>query len=201
MSKKDSTIIFGKKVIESLPTPEQGKRKVYSDKRTSHLFLRVTPSARTFYWQKRIRGAQKTITIGKFPSINAEQARDKADWIAAQYVQDIDVQAGVRQSHSGMTLGELWADFRSNRARGKGLISESLEYIWNRHFKHWKDKPVADISFDMARKLILAIRKTAPIHANRVQRCGKAIMNHGSKELRLKIENPFTFAQVSERGR
>ncbi len=201
MATNNSTIIFGKKVIESLPTPETGKRKVYSDKKTQYLFLRVTPSARTFFWQKRISGAQKTITIGKFPSINAEQARDKADWIAAQYTQGVDVQATVRESHGGMTLGELWADFRLNRARGRGLISTTLEYIWNRHFKHWKDKPVSSISFDMSRKLILAIRVKTPIHANRVQRLGKALMNHGIKELRLKIENPFLFAQVSEKGR
>jgi integrase len=201
MAKTDNTIIFGKKVIESLPIPEQGMRKVYSDKKTPYLFLRVTPSARTFFWQKRIRGAQKTVTIGKFPSINAEQARDKADWIAAQYVQGIDVQAENRKASSGMTLGELWADFRVNRARGKGRISESNEYLWELRFSHWKDKPVTEIDYDMGRKLILDIRKTAPIHGNRVQRLGKAIWNHGIKELRLKIENPFTFAQVSEKGR
>ena len=60
---------------------------------------------------------------------------------------------------------------------------------------------MSDISYPMARKMILAIRKNAPIHGNRVQRLGKAIWNHGINELRMKVENPFTFAQVSEKGR
>jgi len=63
------------------------------------------------------------------------------------------------------------------------------------------NKPVTDIDYDMARKLILDIRKTAPIHGNRVQRLGKALFNHGIKELRLQVENPFVFSQVSEENR
>ena len=201
MAKKDNTIIFGKKLIENLPIPETGKRKVYADKKTQYLFIRVTPSAKTFFWQKRIKGAQKTVTIGKFPSINVDTARDRAGEIAADYTHGVDVMVEARKTSSGLTLGELWTDFRLNRARFKGKASEAYEYIWERHYSHWKDKPVADISYDECRKLILDIRKTAPVHGNRVHRFGKALWNHGIKESRLNIENNFTFSQVSEKSR
>ncbi len=208
MAKKDFTkpqqkkFLFGKRAIESLPTPDKGKRAVYRDERTPYLFMRVTPSAKTFFWQKKIKGKQHTVTIGKYPSINADQARDQAGEIAADYVKGTDVQEEAREARSELTLEELWADFRVNRKRGQGRISEAHEYVYTRHFKHWEKKSLSDISYAMARKLVLDVRKTAPIHGNRVQRLGKAIWNHGINELRVKgIENVWTFAQVSEKGR
>ena len=193
--------LFGKRTIESLPTPDKGKRAVYRDERTPYLFLRVTPSAKTFFWQKKVKGKQHTVTIGKYPSINADQARDQAGEIAADYVKGTDVQAEIRADRQEMTLGELWADYRVNRKRGQGRISKAYEYLYERHYVHWKNKPLSDISYSMARKLILDIRPDAPVHANRVQRLGKAVFNHGIKELRLNVENPFLFSQVSEKDR
>ena len=194
--------IFGKRSIEALPTPDQGKRAVYRDQTNQYLFLRVTPTAKTFFWQRTVKGKQHKVTISKFPAFNADQARDRAEEITADYVKGTDVEAEAREARSHVTLGELWADFRVNRKRGHGRVSEAHEYVWNRHFILWEKKKVSDISYNMARKMILEIRKTAPIHGNRVQRLGKAIWNHGINELRLKgIENPFTFAQVSEKGR
>jgi len=193
--------LFGKRAIEALPTPETGKRAVYRDERTPYLFLRVTPTAQTFFWQKKIKGKQHTVTIGKFPSINADQARDQAGEIAADYVKGTNVQAEAREGRHEMTLGELWADFRVNRKRGQGRISEAYEYIWERHYEGWKNEKLSDISYRKVRKMILNIRKDAPIHANRVQRLGKAMWNYAINQLRWKGENPFTFDQVSEKGR
>jgi len=193
--------LFGKKVIESLPTPAAGKRDIYRDKRTPHLFLRVTPSSKTFFWQKKIKGKQHTITIDKYPAINADQARDQADIIAADYVGGKDVQAEARESRQEMTLGELWADFRVNRKRGQGRVSEAYEYIWERHYGDWKKEKLSDISYNKAHRMILKLRDNAPVHANRVQRLGKAMWNHAINELRWKGDNPFTFSQTSEKGR
>ncbi len=193
--------LFGKRAIESLPTPETGKRAIYRDERTPYLFLRVTPSAITFFWQKKVKGRQHTVTIGKYPSINVDQARDQAGEIAADYVKGTDVAAEAREARQEMTVGELWADFRVNRRRGRGLISRDYEYQYHRYYAHWKNRPLSSVSFNQARKLILGIRPSAPVLANRVQRLGKALFNHGINELRLKIENPFTFSQISEKGR
>jgi len=193
--------IFGKTSINNLPTPATGKRSIHRDGRNQYLFLRVTPTAKTFYWQQTIKGKQHTVTIGKFPAINAEQARDRAKEITADYVMGTDVQQEIRDTRQEMTLGELWADYRVNRTRGQGVISAAHEYLYGRHYVHWKKKPLSDITRDKARKMILEIRKRAPVLGNRVQRLGKALFNHGIKELQLKIENPFLFSQVSEKGR
>ena len=176
---------FGKRSIESLPTPEKGKRAVYRDKQNQYLFLRVTPTAKTFFWQQTKKGKQNTVTISKYPAINAEQARDQASDITASYVKGENVAEELRESRQEMTLGELWADFRVNRRRGQGRISEAYEYIWERHYEGWKNKPLSAVTFNMARKLILDIRPNAPVFANRVQRLGMALFNPGIIDLRL----------------
>ena len=201
-SKPDSKVfIFGKTSIEALPIPAKGKRTIHRDQRYQYLFLRVTPTSKTFYFQQTVKGQQHTITIGKYPALNADQARDIAKDHCASYAKGEDVQQQAREARTEITFGELWADFRVNRKRGQGQISKTHEYNWNRHFKHLQNKPLSAITYDKARKLILNIRKTAPFHGNRIQRLGKAIFNHGIAELRIKVENPFTFSQVSEKGR
>jgi integrase len=116
-------------------------------------------------------------------------------------VQGVDVEAEARDARSELTLGELWADFRVNRKRSQGRTSEAYEYIWGQSYEKWKNRKLSNISYNQARNMILKIRKRAPVHANRVQRLGKAMWNHAIKELRWKGENPFNFAQVSEKGR
>jgi integrase len=207
MDKQDSNkpaskvFIFGKTAIEALPVPAKGKRTIHRDQRYQYLFLRVTPTSKAFYFQQTVKGQQHTVTIGKYPALNADQARDIAKDHCASYAKGENVAAAIREARTETTLFELWSDFRVNRSRGRGRISESYEYMWNRHFKRWMNKPLSEITYDKARKLILNVRSATPIHANRLHRFGKAMFNHGISELRIEIQNPFLFSQVSEKGR
>jgi integrase len=101
-----------------------------------------------------------------------------------------------------MTLGELWLDYREHRQRKiEGKYSPTLERLWKRFYRKWEDKRLSEITFDKARRMILDIRKRAPIRANRIQRQGQAMFNYARRELRWKGDNPFDFALVSEKGR
>jgi len=66
---------FTKKQVQAIEAPARGQRLVFRDTQTPHLCLRVTPTAKTFYWEKTVNGSQKRVTIGRFPEINVEQAR------------------------------------------------------------------------------------------------------------------------------
>jgi integrase len=146
--------------------------------------------------------SQKRVTIGRFPEINVEQARVIASDIAADYAKGIDVQEERQSKGAELTLGDLWDDYRENRARRiPGTYSPVLDHQWERYFKKWESKKLSEISYNKARRMILAIRKKAPFHANRIQRHGQAMFNHAKRELRWSGENPFEFALVSEKGR
>lgn len=193
---------FGKQRISALATPERGKRAIYRDSETPHLCLRVTPTAKTFFWEKTVAGKQRRVTIGKFPDINADQARGKARDVSADYVKGVDVAESKRAKRDEITFGELWIDFKANRKRKiPGKESTALNYQWKKYLKDWESKQLSEITYDKARRMILRIRKHAPFHANRIQRQGKSMFNYAITQLHWRGENPFVFDQVSEKGR
>ena len=193
---------FTKTEVGKIEAPPKGQRHTYRDTHTPHLCLRVTPTAKSFYWEKTVRGSQKRVTIGRFPEINVEQARVLAADIAADYAKGTDVQKQRREGKEVFTLADLWEDFRENRKRKvPGKYSAALDYQWKKYFKKWENIPLNEISRHKARIMILRIRKKAPFHANRIQRHGQAMFNHAIKELQWQGENPFDFALVSEKKR
>lgn len=200
--RQTNRIKFTKTSLQNLPTPRKGTRNYYRDEKIPHLALRVTPTAKTFYWEARINGRQRKITLGRYPAISIDQARELAQEISGDYAKGIDVKEERSLSRDEMTLGDLWHDYRENRKRKvPGQYSPTLDRQWKKHFKRWANKKLTDITFTRARRMILDIRKTAPIHANRIQRQGQAMFNHAKRELRWQGDNPFDFGLVSEKGR
>jgi integrase len=162
----------------------------------------VTPTSTTFFWEKKIAGRKVRITIGPFPATSPDQARDRAAEIAADYVKGVDVEVAKHKKRDELTFGELWADYRENRARKPhGKPSRTLDYQWSGYLEVWQNKRLSEITLEQARRKILRIRKTAPVQANRVQRQARAMFNHARKELGWKGINPFEFSQQSEKGK
>lgn len=199
-----------KRSVAALSHPPAGQRAVYRDSRTPHLCLRVTPTAKTFYWEKTILGRQKRVTIGRFPAINVEQARAVAADIAADYVKGTDVQQNRRARREEATFGDLWKDYRENRPRRtpeqkrRGEYSETLDQQWDRVLKKWENRKLSDVTYDIVSRLIRKMRNNgAPIYANRIQAHGRAMFNYAkrSRDWRWTGENPFDFDFVSEKGR
>lgn len=197
-------IKFTKTKVAKIDPPPRGKRHIYRDTHTPHLCLRVTPTAKTFYWEKTVRGAQKKVTIGRFPSINVEQARAKAADIAADYVKEKDVQAERKLKRDEGTFGALWEDYRENRPRRRpGTYSRALDKQWNHVLKVWETKRLSEVTYNTVFRMIQKMRKRAPVYANRVQRHGQAMFNFAkrSPNWRWRGDNPFEFDFVSEEGR
>lgn len=200
--RKKTKIKFGKRTISALRPPKFKPYYVKGDTETPCLFIRVTPTAKTFFWQKTVRREQKHVNIGRFPEINVEQARAKAADISADYTKGIDVQENKKAKREEMTLGDVWHDYRQNRKRRNGgEDSVALDYQWKSYFKKWKDKQLSEITKAKAQRMILDIRKDAPFHGNRIHAYGRAMFNHAIRELEWNGENPFRFAMVPEKGR
>lgn len=196
---------FTKTVVAGIDPPPKGERRCYRDTKTPHLCLRVTPTAKTFYWEKTIRGSQKRVTIGRFPEINVEQARDVAADIAADYTKGVDVAEERRAGRSEGTFGELWKDYRENRPRrdDDAPYSTTLDNQWNRVLKRWEHKQLSEMSRSMVRRYLDRIRKRAPIYSNRLQLHGRAMFNYAAKsdEWAWDGKNPFAYRLYSEKNR
>lgn len=217
---------FTKRWIASIPHPPEGERDIYLDETTPHLRLRVTPTAKTFYWEKTvskrlaaklgIEPGTKRVTIGRFPEWNVEQARDRAGEIAGDYSRGIDLQEQVRKqvetAPDDRAFGELWEDYRENHSRRtqqqreNGEYSWTLDQKWKLVFKKkgWDKKKLSDITERTVAELMEEYRHRAPIYANRIHAHGKAMFNFAISDdkWRWKGENPFRYSRLeSEDGR
>ena len=75
------TINFTKATLDSLPTPEAGKRVTYHDSKVHGLQIRITSSGvKTFSvcrWVS-VDGKPERVTLGRYPAMSIEKARDNA---------------------------------------------------------------------------------------------------------------------------
>jgi integrase len=69
---------FTKKAVEAIPAPK--KKRAYLDARVRGLALAVHPTGhKSFYWQRRVQGHPRWETLGAFPGLTVEAARDAAE--------------------------------------------------------------------------------------------------------------------------
>ncbi|OTA14936.1 integrase [Xenorhabdus beddingii] len=147
---------FTKSVIESLPTPEQGKQDEYRDTVINGLRLRVGASGKkSFCVTKKRNGKFYRATLGRFPDLTVEMARTKA----------LEVLREVA------TTGRNPNDIRKEEAVSKSTLQEALNaYLFNRDKKikektkkqyrsallnysgDWLEKPIANISRELVEK-------------------------------------------------
>ncbi|WP_326928738.1 MULTISPECIES: Arm DNA-binding domain-containing protein [Citrobacter] len=73
------TIRFTKAVHQELPVPDADKRLEYADSVVNELRLRVTSSGSKSFCVSRKRDVKfYRVTLGKFPDMTIEQARERA---------------------------------------------------------------------------------------------------------------------------
>ncbi len=69
--------------VERIPTPE--KTAFHWDDKLPGFGIRVTPTGvKSFIIQKRIKGKDKRITVGRFGALTVEQARKQAQKLIGQ---------------------------------------------------------------------------------------------------------------------
>jgi len=208
---------FTRSSLASLPAPPKGGRVICICDDKPYLKLRATPTAKTFYYQRTVRGRQETVTIGQFPDLTVAQAKDAADAINARNTLGESVQSARRAKRDEFTLAEVWEHYREHRKRKReGADSSSLQNQWDRYLSRWANKRLSDLDPDEAQRFIFKVRAKryrakdargkqrlfgGPVQANRVQRMGKAMYAHAAAEMRWRGENPFAFSQKSEQGR
>ena len=73
------TLRFTKSALMALPIPEDGKRAEYADSVVNGLRLRITPTGnKSFCVARRRDGKFFRVTLGRFPDMTIEQARESA---------------------------------------------------------------------------------------------------------------------------
>ncbi|MCL4486329.1 MAG: site-specific integrase [Nitrospirae bacterium] len=190
----DGKIRFTKAFIESLPSPQKGKRMEYQDDE-GFLRLRITDAGtRTFLVLKRIGGNTSRIVIGRFPEWTIEQARAKALEIA----RDISVlgknpNREKQERREEATLDTLFTDYLDRWARPRKKPRSVIEDEGNyrRHLADWKTRKLSEIDRAMiAKKHSLLGKESGPVAANRTLALLSVLFSKALEWGYLKGENP-----------
>jgi integrase len=141
------TIEFTVRSIEAIKPPPAG-RVEYKDSKTPGLYLRVTHNGiKTFSFVGRAKGSSRVerATIGKYPAVKPDEARNKARSIAGGLADGVSAAAASRKQRGELTLGELFKLYRDNlELKGKG--TESPDALWETHIApHFASRRLSEI--------------------------------------------------------
>lgn len=163
-------INFTKKTIDALPLPENGKRVTYHDKKTSGLSLRVSSNGtKSFNVRRKLNGRAERVTLGKYPAMSIEQARNKAAETNAVIAQGESVNSRKRAIREEMTFGELFNIYldRYAKVHKKSWKSDVSQY--EKHLKIWINRKLSEFNKQDIQKVHTDIGKNSGIYAaNRV---------------------------------
>jgi integrase len=155
--------------IRSLRAPAHKPTYTY-DAVIPHLAVRVTPtSARTFVVVKKVNGKAQRITLGRFPGLRLEDARQAATAIAGELAQGKDPIASRKAARARrVRLVDLWPAYLAHLKRHNRT--------WNRDVERWEKqvrpaigrKALSEITRTDCQALVDRIGVNHTIAANRV---------------------------------
>ena len=141
---------FTKQSLAALPT---GQRRKYNDAKVSGLGVVVYLGGhKTFFWQRKISGRPRWETIGTYPDLTIEHARNRATdlnntlarWKATGF-QGPD----PFEIHTGLTLGGIFELYIDQHLKQHALRPERAEkhdrLMFNAHLSDWKNRKLGEI--------------------------------------------------------
>lgn len=141
----NTTFNFIKKSLEAVQAPA-GKIIVCHDTAKHGLKLSVRSSGvKTFLLYRKIKGKPERITIGRFPEVTIEQARNQVDILNAKIAAGINPNEEKRNVRSEMTLGDLFNQYieRYAKVHKKSWLVDTQQF--QRYLKNWENRKLSSI--------------------------------------------------------
>jgi len=176
--------------IANLAKPQAGVAYIY-DTVTPSLAIRITSAgARSFVIVKKINGKTQRITLGRYPGLRLDDARQAARAIAGEMARGDDPVALRRAARARkIKLADLWPSYLSHL--------KQRNRTWQRDEQRWKaeigpalgNKALAEITRGECQALVDRIGADRPIAANRIASLLSALLNFAVRSDRLAV-NP-----------
>ncbi|MEI4262666.1 tyrosine-type recombinase/integrase [Roseovarius sp. D0-M9] len=161
--------------VKKLPTSESGTNK-YWDSEVKGLVVFVGKRSKTWYFQKDVGGKTQRILIGRYPTITAQTARQKALGFALEMSRG----AGKHIQIGAPTLEQAVEVYLSRPKLRSEVHRASVRMQFENHLKDWMGLPLDEITKAMAveRHRHLA---NAPSTANHTLRYFRSVWNQARR--------------------
>ena len=183
-----------KTYIERLPKVADGKQAFYWDSEQRGLGLRVTSGSKAFVFQRRVNGKTARVTIGAWPDMSVDDARERARKMAVMVDDGIDPRRQAKKDQAAnTTLKQTFEKFLFER-KLKQRTQYDYQRYFNIHLADWLDKTVNEIDGDMVMKRYkkIAESKSGQSQASSVMRVLRSVINFAQADLGKAVipENP-----------
>jgi integrase len=189
-------INFTERRIESLASPS---RRIIYDEKVQALGLKLEPTGKkTFFWFRAVAGKPTWKTIGPWPDISLDTARQKAaeyNGRLAEWQKEGSRGPNPFEIRRGeLTLGELFESYIARHLRPHAHHPEKAEYefrsILKSHLSRWQTKPVSAIRRKEVLDLHMAIGEKHKPMANKAIESLRQVINWAIKNELWSGENP-----------
>jgi integrase len=209
MARKKNIIRFNKKALEEIPIPIGNERPVYHDDLVTGLSLRISKERTiTFFVQKRdVNHRVIKTTVGRYPTVTIQQARDIATDLLRQIARGINPNNLKREAigKKHITLRKVLNDYILSR--GTNLEDSTIKGYKGafKYLSDWVDKPLSDITRDMVEQRHRDITwgnvgfKASPTRANYVMRVVRALFNYAIGQYEDERSEPLFLHNPTQR--
>ncbi len=172
---------FTKKALLAFSLPPKGKRSYYYDTKCRGLVLSITPAGtKSFQVYRKINGKPERITLGKFPELTLEQARNLTAEVNAQIAVGENPNEAKRLKRAEMTFGHFFKYYMDHHAKLHKKSYERDEELYRRHLIVWKNRKLSSFKKEELQKLHVKVGKENGIYtANRLLALLHVMFNKG----------------------
>jgi len=169
-----------------------GRRMRYRDSVVPGLYLEVMPTGtKVFCWIRKIDGRTESVRIGRFPAVQPEDARKRAEDLNSQMALGANPARERRRRKAALTFGELfnaWLDEARNRGK---KTWEADERRFRNHLSTLSKIPPAEIAREEIKRLHQKIGTRHGLYeANRALALIRTVLTWGIREHAWPFQNP-----------
>lgn len=167
-----------KRNIEQIARPESGQIHYYDDQ-LKGFGLRVGTQSQSFFAERQVQRRTVRVTIGPYPIISPEVARQKAMGLLADMVAGNNPNQAKRRTEIGsLTVSAAFEAFFAARTQLSANTTPNYRRSIDLYLKDWASKPIGSITSDMVIGLHRQISdKRGGVTANNVMRHLRSVYN------------------------
>ncbi|THD43671.1 DUF4102 domain-containing protein [Enterobacteriaceae bacterium ML5] len=185
------TLRFTKSALLELDKPQHGKRVEYADSLVNGLRLRVTSNgSKSFCVVRKRDGKFFRVTLGKFPDLTVDQAREMAARTLGEVATTRQNPNDQRQTekNKAVTLADALAEYLKSRVqRIKQTTTNQYEGILTNFSGDWLKTPLVSIDRERVETRHKAITEGGVWFGDKPQRAGVATGSKAQADLWARV--------------
>ena len=140
-------INFIKKTLDSLKLPDKNKRYYFYDTKIKGLELMVTEQGtKSFKVYRKFNGKPVRVTLGKYPEMTIENARNEAQRVIADMISGKNPNEEKKNIRSEITFGEIFKIFMERHSKVMKKTWKADEGEIKRFLSAWFNKKLSTIT-------------------------------------------------------